>query len=68
MPKRGAVLPWRLTYVWDNGVSGKTALYSREDAEAKAAAMQELAWQRGRKVETTVTLRKSRPARTSPAR
>ncbi|MDH6110224.1 hypothetical protein P3T36_004844 [Kitasatospora sp. MAP12-15] len=33
MPKKGAVLPWRLSYEWENGVKSTTACYTQDEAE-----------------------------------
>ena len=37
MPKRGSKLPWKVHYVWSNGVKGTRACFTQDDAEFYAA-------------------------------
>ena len=55
MAKRGERLPWKVTFTWDNGVSGKVACGDEWTANHKADGIRRAAELQDRKVTVEVS-------------
>jgi hypothetical protein len=62
MAKRGETRPWRLTFVWDNGIKGVETFAERAYADDQADRMREYADRIDRSITLTITNRNDKDA------